>query len=340
MIVVANASVGRPWANHAAGILCGLLAGSLFLFGAIDYASAGSGVHNPPAVDIAVMVTALAAAAVASMPVRQWAARFIPIDPAHPVHAMALALAVILIGTQVASIAFTDVLAAQQKGPALSIADVFWQEAPFLVLALAGVGLWVRRNLAESDARIGITVPAWWHVVLALAAAGVFYAVSLGSDRLSHWLTPSVAAQVDRTTQHLFGGLSTDNPLGLVALAVLPGICEEALFRGALQPRFGIVLTAVMFTVIHTEYGVSFDVPTIFAIAIGLGLIRKYTNTATSATAHVAYNLLAGISLTGILLYAATAVEVVLVVAAVYMVWKRTHAPAAEEAVVQGTGVR
>jgi hypothetical protein len=323
MIIAANASVGRPWANHAAGILCGLLAGSLFLFGAIDYASAGSGVHNPPAVDIAIMVTALAAAAVASMPVRQWAARFIPIDPAHPVHAMALALAVILIGTQVAS-----------------IADVFWQEAPFLVLALAGVGLWVRRNLMESGVRIGVAVPAWWHVVLALAAAGAFYAVSLGSDRLSHWLTPSVAAQVDRTTQHVFGGLSTDNPLGLVALAVLPGICEEALFRGALQPRFGIVLTAVMFTVIHTEYGVSFDVPTIFAIAIGLGLIRKYTNTTTSATAHVAYNLLAGISLTGVLLYAATALEVVLVVAAAYVVWKRTHAPAVDQAVVQETGVR
>src|SRR5438874_2132152 len=104
MIIAANASVGKAWASHASGILCGLLAGSVFLFGAIDYASAGSGVHNPPALDIGVMVSGLAAAAIASKPVRDRAARWIPIDPANPVHSLALALAVILFGTQVSSI--------------------------------------------------------------------------------------------------------------------------------------------------------------------------------------------------------------------------------------------
>src|SRR6202007_667477 len=43
MVIAANAAVGKAWAHHATGILCGLLAGSMFLFGAIDYATGGGG---------------------------------------------------------------------------------------------------------------------------------------------------------------------------------------------------------------------------------------------------------------------------------------------------------
>ena len=337
-MVIANAAVGRAWAPHAAAILGGLLAGALFLFGAIDYASGPGPDHNSPIVDYAIMATAFAAAAVASRPVRVWAARFIPIDPDNPVHALALALAVILFGTQVASIAFTDVLASEQHTPPLTIGDLFSQEVPFLVLAFAGVGLWIRRRLTESGTRLGLVAPAWWHVALALAAAGVFFAISLGADWLSHTLTPSVAGEVDRTTQHLFGGL-TDSP-GIIALALLPGICEDALFRGALQPRLGIVLTAVLFTSIHAEYGLSIDVPTIFAIAIGLGLIRKYANTTASIGCHVAYNLLVGFGLTGTALYAAIGVEAVLIAVVAYAIWVRRRRAAAEpEPAAQETGV-
>lgn len=336
--MIANAAVGRSWAQYAAAVLGGLLAGALFLFGAIDYASGPGPGHNAPVVDFAIMATAFAAAAVASRPVRVWAARFIPIDPDHPVHALALCLAVILFGTQAASIAFTDVLAAEQRAPALSIPDLFTQELPFLVLAFAGVGLWIRRELVASSTRLGLVAPAWWHIALALAAAGVFFAASLGADSLSHLLTPSVAAEVDRTTQHLFGGLM-DSP-GLIALALLPGICEDLLFRGALQPRLGIVVTAVLFTSIHAEYGLSIDIPTIFLIAVGLGLIRKYANTTASITCHVAYNLLVGFGLTGTALYAGIGVEAVLVAVVGYAFWDRRRRQSAEsEAAAQRTGV-
>jgi hypothetical protein len=338
MVIAANAAVGKSWAGHASGILCGLLAGSLFLFGAIDYASAGTGVHNPLAVDIVIMVTALAAAAVASKPVRERAARIMPIDPDNPVHALALALAVILLGTQVASIAFTDVLAAELQTPPWSIGDVLSQELPFLVLALAGIGLWVRRGLAQSVLRLGFSVPAWWNIALALVAAGVFYAFSLESGNLSGALTPGVANEVNRASNHLFGQLS-GTAGGVIALAVLPGICEEALFRGALQPRLGLITTAVLFTVIHTEYGLSIDVPTIFVIAIGLGLIRKYTNTTTSCACHVTYNLLVGFGLAGAVLTGAVVVEVLLAGAVAYALWSRRRRAQLPEGVVEESGV-
>jgi membrane protease YdiL (CAAX protease family) len=335
-VVTANAAVGKAWAHHAAGIMCGLLAGSLFVFGAIDYATGGAG-GNPPAVDLAIMVTAVAAAAVASKPAREGAARLIPIDPDNPVHSLALALAVILLGTQVATVVFTDVLAAERKAAPLTIADLLAQEVPFLVFAAAGVGLYIRRNLAQSGDRLGFVRPAWWHVALALAAAGVFFGISQGAGWLSDALTPSVAAEVDRTTQHVFGRLG-DTP-GLLALGLLPGICEEALFRGALQPRLGLVVTAVLFTAIHAEYGLSLDVPTIFAIAIGLGLIRKYTNTTASATCHATYNLVVGYGLTGAALYGGIAVEAVLICVVGYVVWSRRRRPALTGDVVEQTSL-
>ncbi len=331
---MANGAVGKAWAHHATGILCGLLAGSTFLFGAIDYATGGAAAtnHNPAAVDFAIMATGLVAAAVASKPVREWIARFIPIDPDSPVHSLALALAVILFGVQAASVAFTDVLAAEQQSSPLNVVDVLAQELPFLVMAVAGVGIFIRRGVTETGERLGFATPAWWQVALALAAAGVFFAVGNGADSLSQAFTPETTHRVDQTTQHVFGAL-TSSPAGIIALAVIPGICEEALFRGALQPRFGVILTALLFTSIHGEYGISLDLPTIFLIAVGLGLIRKYTNTTTSAACHVAYNLLVGFGLTGVALYGGIAVEVALAAAVIYAVWSMRRKAAVENGV-------
>lgn len=335
MVMAANASVGKPWAHHATGILAGLMAGSVFLFGIFDMTVSGA-IHNPVAVDYGIMATGILAAALASKPVRERAARLIPIDPDSPVHSLALVLAVILLGTQLASVLFTDVLATDQALPPLSIGDLTAQEAPFLVIAVAGVGLWMRRGLRESAQRLGVVRPAWWHMVLAFASAGVFFAIAQGSESLSQAVTPSLAQQVQKTSDHLFGGLSGLGPVGIAALAFIPGVCEEVLFRGALQPRFGLLLTAVLFAAIHTEYGFSFDVLAILVIAIGLGLIRQYTNTTTSGTCHIAYNVLAGLSLTTTQMWAGVAVELVLVAVVVYAVWSLRRR---SEAMAETTGV-
>jgi hypothetical protein len=160
---------------------------------------------------------------------------------------------------------------------------------------------------------------------LALGAAGAFWGLSEASQWLGQTLTPDIAVKVDKTSTHLFGALG--GPAGIAALALLPGICEEILFRGALQPRFGLIATAVLFTAIHTEYGLSIDVVTIFVIAIGLGLIRRYTNTTASTTCHVAYNLLVGIGLAGTYQVAADVAVLVLIGVTVYEIWRRRVLP-------------
>lgn len=339
LVILANAGVGKSWAHFAAEIMTGLFGGAFALLGALDLAGVPvltSLLTSPPTgnarlgMDVAIAVTGFAGAAVAANPVRRRLAQLIPIEADNPVHAFALTLAVVLFGGSLTLLVFTDLLGAALSSPPEGVADIFLGELPFLLLALAGVGLFMRRDLGAAAARVGLVRPAWWHPILAVAAAGVFFAVAQGMVGLSWQLTPALAHRVDAASQHIFGNLAGD-PWGLLLLAVVPGFCEEVLFRGALQPRIGLVATALLFASIHTEYGLSVVILAVFILALGLGLIRKYTNTTTSMTCHVANNLLAGISFAGALLYVAIAVEVVLVVVAAYAIWterRSAQAPA------------
>jgi uncharacterized protein len=335
LIVAANVAVGKSWANVATWVLGGLVAWGLVVTSAIDLTTAlltGDVNQTTFAVDAGSIVSGVAAGGFLFRPIRRDVAALIPIDIDNPVHTLALILAVILFGTQVAGIVFTDALGYLASQPPQTILDTVLDELPFLVLAIAGVGLFVRRRPAENASRLGVVRPAWWHVVLAVAAAGLFVVSLQGFDAANHILLPDVARRVDAVNQHLFSKLANADWLGIAALAILPGVCEDALFRGALQPRLGLVPTAVLFTSIHSQYALSFDLAFVFAVAICLGLIRKYLNTTASMTAHVTYNLLASITFAGAFLYVAVGLEAVLVLIAVLAIlvrFRRREAPVA-----------
>jgi membrane protease YdiL (CAAX protease family) len=331
-VILANLAIGRSWAHHVIALLAGFTAGVTFLLGAIDLAGADLfptevvGPNRLP-LDITLMGTAVVAAVLASKPVREGLARIMPIDPDNPVHAFALVLAVLLFGMQLATFAFLNSAPSTQSPPP-GISDLIVGDLSLLVLAAAGVGLFIRRNVSVTATRLGFVVPAWWHVVLALASAGIFFAFIEAMDVLSHALTPGVAHQVDTNVQHLFGGF--DNPVGIVALTLVPGLCEESLFRGALQPRLGLIFPALLFTSLHTQYSLSLILLGVLVVAIGLGLIRKFTNTTTSSICHVTYNLLTSIGVAGSLTTGAIGIEVVLVAVSAYAIWAnlRRRAPA------------
>lgn len=323
MIIMANVAVGKTWASDAAAVLCGITAGSLFIFGlAITVGLLGPVTKGSSQVPLGIVI--MGASAVVALatwpPVLRRLARLLPLDPSNPVDALALALALLVIGVQFGFASFVDVLAADQAQPPLGLADLVSEQLPLLVLAAVGVGLYIRRDGMVAAARLGLVRPRWWHIALGLAAAGIFIVVSGLLDSLAQSQTPAMAHQIQVTTDHLFGPL-LQNPLGVVAIAVLPGICEETLFRGAVQPRLGVVLTAVLFASIHTQYSLSFDTLAVFVIGIGLGLIRKYANTTTSCIAHATYNLVTAVGLVGLTLGVAAVVEVVLLAVAGYGIW-------------------
>ena len=55
------------------------------------------------------------------------------------------------------------------------------------------------------------------------------------------------------------------------------------------------MLTSLLFTSVHTQYGISIDTLGVFVISCGLGLLRRYFNTTTALTCHVTYDLLVGV---------------------------------------------
>jgi membrane protease YdiL (CAAX protease family) len=60
--------------------------------------------------------------------------------------------------------------------------------------------------------------------------------------------------------------------------------------RGALQPVFGILITSIFFTLLHTQYLFTPTMGLIFLISVGFGVIRRRYNTTTAIITHFVYN--------------------------------------------------
>jgi membrane protease YdiL (CAAX protease family) len=261
---------------------------------------------------VSVLAASCLAASLLLRPVREAVGRVLPLDPASGLDVTALFLVVILLGYLIGNQLSVDVLAEQARsGPSLQPIDVIAQELPFLVAGFLGVGLFTRRSLTASLDRLGLVRPTAWQVCLGLAAAGLFLVFSGGVEALSQLLTPQLAQKVNTANQRLFGRLG--DPVGVATIALAAGICEETLFRGALQPRLGLILTSIAFAAVHSQYGISLDVVAVFVLALCLGAIRRFTNTSTAIVAHVTYNAMVGLGVAGRWLPLAVAGEAALI---------------------------
>ncbi len=81
--------------------------------------------------------------------------------------------------------------------------------------------------------------------------------------------------------------------------AIIAPINEEIFFRGFLVPRIGIILSALIFGVLHASYNSTFGVEIIAAVIFGLiaGYVYKRTNSLyASIIAHILINSLAILS--------------------------------------------
>jgi CAAX protease family protein len=273
------------------------------------------------------VVSGVLATAVQVEPWLGWCARVLPIDRGRHVHRLALVLSLLLVLTQLVTQLTTDVLAVQATaGTSLSRTDLILQELPFLLAAVAGVGLGIRRGPRATLRRLGLVRPEPWQLAIALGAAGAFYAFGVGMDQLGQALTPNLAHRVEAATNRLFAHLT--DPLGVVTIAVAAGVCEETLFRGALQPRLGLLWVAIVFTSVHTQYGLSVDTVAVLILACGLGFVRRFANTTTSMLCHVTYNGLVGFGVGWIGVGPALGVEAALLVAAA-VAYLRTRRPVA-----------
>lgn len=240
-------------------------------------------------VAVAAFLTSLAGFLPLFRAVRNWVSRWLKIDPESLVHMTALAFAIYLIGLSLAQMALIGSLETlAESGLELTVRDVILSEVPLLLFALFGVGLFVRRNGEGVADRLGLDRPTWKQLLAGLGIAalllGFDYVVSLVWQNVD----PLGYDVLERVTEGLFGGLETVG--GALALGLAAGISEELLFRGAVQPRLGLLLAAILFSIGHLQYGLTVATAEIFVIGMVLGLVRDRSSTTICILIHATYN--------------------------------------------------
>jgi membrane protease YdiL (CAAX protease family) len=220
-------------------------------------------------------------------PVQRAVARVIPLHPGSPVDYLTVVLGLLLVAQQIG----TQV----QAAPQVTFGDLLAQDIPFVMIAFVGVGIFIRRSPRAATERLGLLPPRqrrWW--LVAVLGVFAFLAVAYGIERVADKLTPSTQQQLTNVTNAMFSGFN--NPLGVILLGVLPGIAEETLFRGALVPRLGVVVTAVLFAALHTQYAITFATLEVFVLGVGLGWLRvRSGSTLPCIVTHAGYNIAVGV---------------------------------------------
>ncbi|WP_149453308.1 CPBP family intramembrane glutamic endopeptidase [Pasteuria penetrans] len=96
---------------------------------------------------------------------------------------------------------------------------------------------------------------------------------------------------------YLFSYKSSNPPIpsldwpALIAVTIGPGIWEELFFRGALQPRVGIWITSILFTLKHVQYDWH-DLFIVFLDSLFLGWIARRYSIWFSIVLHMYHNFM------------------------------------------------
>ncbi len=206
----------------------------------------------------------------------------------RPVQVTAIVLTVIYAGLNLAiSAAITDPALLTELAGEIDLPALAGQYAILVTLAFLGVGLGIRRNWRETLKRLGLQRIGLIELIIAGAAAFGLVFVSMFMGLIVLLLFPDSLTEVESFNQGML--LNFGSPLGAIALGLLSGIGEEILYRGALQPAFGIIVTSLVFALHHSQY-VNPGIVVIFVIGLLLGLIRKWWGTTTSILVHALYN--------------------------------------------------
>jgi membrane protease YdiL (CAAX protease family) len=224
-------------------------------------------------------------------PVRVVLARVTPLDPDSTIDMSGLCVVLGLLGV------FIAISLAPMAGsppdedliPSVGLLELLVQAAFFLAIAYIAVGLPYWRDLRAATERLGIVAPdvrtIGIAVVATFAAFLVAALVGLIQQQIDPELSESLNEIVDQITEQV------QDPIGALVLGASAGIGEEAIFRGALQPRFGILIPSLLFAMLHgPQYGFNVALLGLLGVSIILGLERKYVNTTAAMITHALFN--------------------------------------------------
>ncbi|GAC1579534.1 MAG: hypothetical protein NVS3B24_13370 [Candidatus Dormibacteria bacterium] len=220
-------------------------------------------------------------------------ARILPdFRPESAINAVAAALYLLVVTFFISQQVSIDQLQSiKQSGQSPSLVFIIGtNQLPFIVVSLAGVGIFVRRSPRATLQRLGLYWPGWRWVAISAGVAVLLVFFGIAFDQVMTRVTPDQSRAINDVSQLLLKDIST--PVAAIVLALAAGIGEEIIFRGAVQPRFGILAASVLFAVMHTQYAVSLATLEIFILGIFLGLLRRRAGTIAAIIAHAGYDLI------------------------------------------------
>lgn len=225
--------------------------------------------------------------------VRRFLSRWIPIDPESSVHTVALILAGYLVGNSLLTLTQGGLEGLAETGRPASIIEVLASELLYASVGLAGVGLLIRRDGLKTIERLGLSVPDRERLTTGLRWIGLLILLYWITALLFTVLYPEQAEQLENLNTLLLGNMDTVWEWFLLAISAAIG--EEILFRGALQPVFGLWLTALLFAFAHIQYGFTLATALVFVIGLALGLVRRRYSTSVAIFVHFGYNFILGL---------------------------------------------
>lgn len=260
----------------------------------------------PPSTVIAGFVASFLAAAAGltafSRRFRCMLSRVLPFDPDSHVHTVALACVIALIAMPLVPLLLTGnapllnpelqaVLGIGLEEPGSTVKlDTFtliWT----VIASFFLVGLMVKRDFYSTLERLGLVRPSLQQVAIGIVSGVVLVTIFWFFDEavvrlFTAWGIPTT----DETmVNNLF--LVSFTPLAAVIASVSAGLGEELTVRGVIQPRFGIIISALVFTSLHA-YQYAWDgLLSVLLVGICFGVLRNHTNTSTSAISHAMYDL-------------------------------------------------
>ncbi|RAL23332.1 CPBP family intramembrane glutamic endopeptidase [Thermoflavimicrobium daqui] len=243
----------------------------------------GLGLWIPSLIAIIVLIPA----------VRRGIAHLIPIDPTRRVHAISLSLSLLVFIQLFTTLGIgLDILSETEQSQSLNdtLATIWSQDLLLVLLGFIGVGWLTHRNGKEALARLGIVKPTWKLILLGIIFGVVFSYIAQLLELIAVQLGFTGDPDVNKLTEKWLGSLFTST-FGVITLGVAAALGEETIFRGAMQPRFGIILTAILFTFTHANYGFSLSAVIVLIFAFVLGFLRQRFNTTFTMIVHATYNM-------------------------------------------------
>jgi uncharacterized protein len=209
-------------------------------------------------------------------------------DPQSPVHITGIVLSSLLLS----GVAVSFVLSGGITGLAESVettgvdpGDTVFTLVLEVLAAGISVGYILRRTEKEALQRLGLQLPTRQQVFTAIAV-GVGLAVV--AQIYTVFYEPVAPQEQLDAVEMITRALSSLPMALLVAFAAAVG--EELFVRGALQPVFGIFLSSIFFTLLHTQYFITPTLLVIFGISVVFGILRQRINTTAAIIAHFTYN--------------------------------------------------